>query len=85
MMRLPVNAGRPPYVMDGQSLVDVVMHDVALEQHAVQFVTGASSGVPLDLPICNKLQNFLRSLQPILKNVIHSHKIHLPLPHTLHF
>ena len=39
MMRLPVNAGRPPYVMDGQSLVDVVMHDVALEQHAVTAVS----------------------------------------------
>jgi len=38
VMRLPVNAGRPPYVMDGQSLVDVVMHDVALEQHAVTAV-----------------------------------------------
>ena len=45
----------------------------------------AEPPLAIHLPICNKLQNFLRSLQPILKNVIHSHKIHLPLPHTLHF
>jgi len=35
---LPVNFGRAPYVMDGQSLVDVVMHNVASEQHAVTAV-----------------------------------------------
>ena len=35
---LTVNLGRAPYVMDGQSLVDVVMHNVASEQHAVTAV-----------------------------------------------
>ena len=45
----------------------------------------AEPPLAIHLPICNKLQKFLRSLQPILKNVIHSHKIHLPLPHILHF